>query len=155
MKKKHLEDHFGPRISRLHVLLKRRIEHFASEYGITSMQSHIMVFLSHSCSEREVYQKDVEEEFKIRRSSVSSVLSTMEKNGLIERISSDKDARLKKLILTEKGEQIHKNISSRIERFDSSLASVLDDEEREQFIRSVAKLQAFLEQEDLSVKEDL
>ena len=32
-----------------------------------------------------VYQKDIEREFKIRRSSVTSVLNTMEKNGFINR----------------------------------------------------------------------
>ena len=52
--------------------------------------------------EKEIFQKDIEKEFSIRRSTASNILKLMEKNGLIERISVPYDARLKKLTLTKK-----------------------------------------------------
>jgi len=50
-------------------------------------------------AENEVYQKDLEDVLDLRRATVSGVLQTMEKNSLIERVASDKDARTKKIIL--------------------------------------------------------
>ena len=149
------EKHFGPQISRLHVLLKQNIEHFSQEYGLSSTQSHIMVFLHYETEKREVYQKDIEEEFKIRRSSVSSVLSTMEKNGLVERRSSEHDARLKKLVLTEKGEQIHQAVKEKVAGFDQAFRSVLNEEEMEQFESYIRRLQQYLENCNNKKEEDL
>ncbi len=53
----------------------------------------------------DVYQKDIEQFFKLRRSTVSSLLKTLEKKGLIQRQAVPHDARLKKLVLTESGRQ--------------------------------------------------
>ena len=44
----------------------------------------------------DVYQKDIESFFKLRRSTVSSQLDTLEKKGLIQRVPVSHDARLKK-----------------------------------------------------------
>lgn len=57
-------------------------------------------------SDDEVYQKDIEQFFKLRRSTVSSMLTTMEKKGILTRQSVPHDARLKKLVLTELGQQM-------------------------------------------------
>lgn len=50
---------------------------------------------------RETYQKDVEQFFNLRRSTVSSLLRSLESKGLIQRVSVPHDARLKKLELTD------------------------------------------------------
>ena len=49
---------------------------------------------------RDVYQRDLENHFELRRSTVSSSLSVLEKKGLIKRLPVSHDARLKKLVLT-------------------------------------------------------
>lgn len=54
----------------------------------------------------DVYQKDIEQFFKLRRSTVSSMLNTLEKKGFIQRQAVPHDARLKKLVLTEYGRQL-------------------------------------------------
>ena len=57
--------------------------------------------------DKEIYQKDLEEHLKLRKSTVSGVLSTMEKNNLIVRVGSKKDARLKQIVLTEDTKKIY------------------------------------------------
>ena len=52
----------------------------------------------------------MEQCFKLRRSTVSSLLNTLEKKKLIQRVSVPQDARLKKLILTEEARQIGTSI---------------------------------------------
>ena len=57
-------------------------------------------------SSRPVYQKDLEAEFNITRSTASKVVNLMEEKGLIRRESVPEDARLKKLTLTPKAVEL-------------------------------------------------
>ena len=52
---------------------------------------------------RDVYQRDIEQWFNIRRSSVTALLQGMEQDGFITRCAVEKDARLKRLVATDKG----------------------------------------------------
>ena len=109
--------------------IKRRIGKVSLEYGISSMQAKILIFVFQESFKRDIFQRDIEEEFDIRRSSVTSVLTLMEKNKLIKRISFNEDARLKKLILTDKGIGIYKSIFKEIEAIESIILESLSVEE--------------------------
>lgn len=69
--------------------------------NITGQNMMVIGYLVHSSGP--VYQKDLEEHFSIRRSTVSKVLRLMEEKGMIERRAVSGDARLKQILLTEKG----------------------------------------------------
>ena len=77
--------------------------------GMTISQLATIAFL-YFRPDQETFQKDVEQCFKLRRSTVSSLLNTLEKKKLIQRVSVPQDARLKKLILTEEAQQIGSHI---------------------------------------------
>lgn len=70
---------------------------------------------------RDVYQRDVEQWFHIRRSSVTAILQGMEQDGFITRCSVEKDARLKRLAATPKGVAYHDRIRASIDRFEQDL----------------------------------
>ena len=53
-----------------------------------------------------IIRKDIEEEFQIRKSTVTGILQLMEKNGFIYRESVEKDARLKRIVPTKKAEAV-------------------------------------------------
>lgn len=65
---------------------------------LTPMQGRIIGFVRHSPGD--VFQRDLEAEFEIRRSTASAILQGMERNGLLRREPVARDARLKKLVLT-------------------------------------------------------
>lgn len=71
------------------------------EEEISHTQSHILLYIYRS-AERDVYQKDVEKEFGITRSTASRMMMQLEQRGLVERVGVQHDARLKKMLLTEK-----------------------------------------------------
>ena len=52
----------------------------------------------------------MEQCFKLRRSTVSSLLNTLEKKNLIQRVTVPQDARLKKLVLTDEAQLIGSHI---------------------------------------------
>ena len=132
--------HIGRKINILSHKIKRRIGKVSLEYGISSMQAKILGYIFHQAPKRDIFQKTIEEEFDIRLSSVTSVLSLMEKNGLIERVSVCEDARLKKIILTDKGIEVHKSVYKEIEIVESIIYDSLSKEELELFSEILERL---------------
>ena len=78
---------------------------------------------------RDVYQRDIEQWFNIRRSSVTAILQGMEQDGFITRCSVEKDARLKRLAATPMGVAYHDRIRASIDRFEQDLQQGLTPEE--------------------------
>ena len=68
---------------------------------------------------RDVYQRDIEQWFNIRRSSVTALLQGMEQDGFITRCAVEKDARLKRLVATDKGRACHAENEASIAQFES------------------------------------
>lgn len=95
--------------------------------------------------DRDIFQKDFEEKFLIRRSTASNMLKLMEKDGYIKRVSVENDARLKKIVLTDKAIKIHTAICRDIAAREKRLRKGLTDEELEAFFRIVEKLKKNME----------
>ena len=68
---------------------------------ITPMHAKIIMTLYKSSEP--LCQKDLEGPISCNKSTMSSIVSTMEKNGLLTRESSKHDSRMNYLILTDKG----------------------------------------------------
>ena len=132
--------HIGRIVNIFSNRINRRLSKELAQYGITSVQAKIIGFLHHQSQKRDIFQKNIEEELDIRRSSVTSVLQLMEKNGYITRISDLKDARLKKILLTEKGHLIYEKIYSCILDFEKYLEDQMSEEEKDSLISLISKL---------------
>ncbi|MBQ4088649.1 MAG: MarR family transcriptional regulator [Clostridia bacterium] len=108
---------------------------------ITRMHHWIIGFLFDR-QDKDIFQRDVEAEFRISRSTTSSMLTLMEKKGLVIRQSVPGDARLKKLTLTEKAKQLHSQHMHAIHEFDSAINSSITPEEKQELLRIISKLSA-------------
>ena len=137
-------DHPGNQI----IILSNQVKHYlhqaAELEGISGSQSRILHYISEFSKKTEVYQKDVEEFFYLRRSTVTQTLQAMEKNGLIRRSSVARDARLKKLELTETGQALEAKIHARVMQMEQRLRDCLSEEEITQFLSITDKLGAEL-----------
>lgn len=132
--------HLGNLVIILSNQVKHYLHHAAQEEGISGSQSRILHYIAVRSKETEVYQKDVEEFFCLRRSTVTQTLQAMEKNGLICRYSVARDARLKKLELTENGRALEAKIHARVKGMEEQLSASLTEEENAQFIALTQKL---------------
>lgn len=132
--------HVGRKINILSHKIKRRIGKVALEYGISGMQAKILGYIYNNSSNRDIFQKTIEEEFDIRRSSVTSVLTLMEKNELIKRVSVSEDARLKKIILTDKGIEVNKLVYKEITKIEEIISNTLSEDELNTFVCNLDKL---------------
>ena len=89
---------------------------------------------------RDVYQRDIEQWFNIRRSSVTAMLQGMEQSGFITREVVAKDARLKSLVPTEKGRQCAAAIHQCISDFEHDLQNGVSAQELEAIQGTLHKL---------------
>ena len=104
----------------------------------TRLHAWVIGFVFHS--KNPVYQKDIETEFQIKRSTASTLLTSMEKNGLITRRSVDHDARLKQVILTDKARKMHETFLVTAKKVEENLARGLSDEELRNFFSTLDKI---------------
>ena len=108
--------------------------------GITETECLIMG-LPRDPPDREPYHRDVEEVFCIRRSTASRFLQNLEKDGMLTRQSVPQDARLKKLVPTEKAIAIHEDIAEKFQIAEALMTAGLTEEELAQFIATARKIQ--------------
>ncbi len=106
---------------------------------VTLMHGWIMGYLHHN-QEKAVYQKTIESNFNIRRSTVTAILQLMEKKGYIKRSSVEGDARLKQISLTEQGTQTAVKTKAMIDDMESRLLEGIEPEQLEIFYEVAQKL---------------
>ena len=106
--------HLGLEVHRLEKLMARQRGYSAAHQDAdrqTGMHGYLLRYLYEN-QERDVFQRDIEKAFSISRSSVTVTLQLMEKNGLIRRESVAQDARLKRIVLTQKARDLHRQIEA-------------------------------------------
>mgnify|MGYP002138551936 FL=1 len=111
-----------------------------NSYGLTGMQFAIVSYLAKESAERDVFQKDLEQKFDIRKSTVTGILNTMERDGLLLRETVPYDARLRKMILTDKALQAKQNTEQVIDSVESQLSKGLTEEEITTFLSILEKI---------------
>jgi DNA-binding MarR family transcriptional regulator len=140
------ERYIGKVVIDLSHQLKRDIEKAATEHGLTRTQAMLIRYLEVESQKREVFQKDVEKEFCIRKSSVTSVIQLLERNGYIIRESVHEDARLKKILLTDKAREVNNIIREGLEKREAKFYQALTSEEVESFFRIMDKISSTIEE---------
>ena len=118
--------------------MKREIDHANQKLGVSGVQGRIIGYVRCESKNRDVFQKDIEEHFELRGSSVTSTLQNLEKMGFIVRESLPQDQRLKRIVLTKKALDIHNQITKNIEQVEKEAFSSINKEE-EQLLSDLLK----------------
>jgi DNA-binding MarR family transcriptional regulator len=87
-----------------------------------------------------VYQRDIERDFAITRSTVTNILQLMERKGYIRRESVPEDARLKRLELTDAGAEAHEKMLLALFQTDEFISGLLTEQENAELLRLLGKL---------------
>jgi len=128
-------------------LVRREIENSSNRQyieSVTGTNGWVIGYLIRN-KDRDVFQRDLEVEFSIRRSTVSSILKRMEKNGLIRRETVAYDARLKKLVPTEKSYKINDLIMEDLAKVEKKLRNGLAEEDLKAFFKTADIIKTNLE----------
>ena len=138
----------GHVIRELNRMFKGGLTKAGAEEGLdemTLMHGWIIGYL-HRNEAHDTYQKDLEAEFGIRRSSVTNQVQLMEKKGYISREPVPGDARLKKINLTEDGKHTAIQIKHTLDHMEKQMLDGVDEESLNTFFAVADKIRANLEQ---------
>lgn len=149
MKSRNPETIIGT-ISVLAKKLRRLCDRSLSSIDLTGVQGRVLCYIFIATQWHDIYQKDIEETFDIRRSSATGVLQLLERNGMIYRISVPHDARLKKIMLTDKALQIQKVVIAESKRIDKLLKSNLSEKEAEVFLDMCCRIEEAIDKDKRS-----
>lgn len=105
---------------------------------LTGIQVWILNFLFRR-GETATFQRDVEAEFNVRRSTATEILKQMERSGLIRRVPVDYDARLKKIELTEFASDVKKQLEEQVRRTENVLTDGFSKEELDAFFEYIER----------------
>ncbi len=95
--------------------------------------------------EEEIYQKDLEREFHMARSSITGIVQIMENNGYIKRTLVAHDARLKKIELTPRGVEFHKNTHRNMEELELEVKQGISPEDLNTYYRVTEQMKKNLQ----------
>ena len=140
----------GFEIGRTSRLIKRVLDNNSQkEYidKVTGTHGFALGFL-HRNKDRDIFQKDFEKELDIRRSTASHILSLMEENGMITRESVPYDARLKKIVLTEKALNIQTEVMCFFDNLEKEFEKDISEEELQIFYSVLDKINNNIERID-------
>jgi len=134
----HKKKQIGFQIRTANNLFMRSLDNYTNDkYGDDApaiAHGWVLDYLAHN-QDKDIYQKDIEKEFGLTKSSVSCMLKILEERQCIKRQSVQEDARLKKIIILPKGETIYKQGRENLRIFEEKMAENISEEDKEVFLR--------------------
>ncbi|MGE7693800.1 MarR family winged helix-turn-helix transcriptional regulator [Lysinibacillus sp. NPDC094177] len=139
----------GLELRTLSLLMRRQLDQAActtltKRDNLTAMHGWTISYLCKN-QDKDVFQKDFEREFSIRKSTASRILKSMESNGLITRQTVPYDTRLKKIVLTENALKIHESIMTRRAMLEQKLLTGIPEEKLDVFFEVMDAMKKNLE----------
>ncbi len=138
----------GFEIRTLSNLIKRQLDSTIFQgktNNFSGVQGFIISYLVKN-RDKELYQRDIESELRIRRSTATGILKIMEKNELIEREQVSCDGRLKKIVLTPKAMKFHEYVIKELKRVEEIICKGISEKELEAFFNTIEKMKNNLQQ---------
>lgn len=124
----------GHRFHRIHHLIDRFFanswEH--DERELTRAQCSTLHYL-YDHREIPIFQKDIEAAFSVTGATATNLLKGLERQGIVERVAVEEDARLKRIILTEEAVRFHERALRNMERLEGSLVAGMSVEETDAY----------------------
>lgn len=127
-----IKPEFGYYTKIIHNVFESRMNGFLKEAGLTATQMEMLKYLL--CCKRHgktIKQKDLENYFHISNPTVSVMLDRLESKGLVSRIRSEDDRRVRYVEPTKKGEDLVDGISESFIEQNRMLTEGLSDEQIE------------------------
>ena len=95
---------------------------------VTGLHGFLVGYLYHR-QDQPVFQRDLERDLKMCRSTVTAVLQLMERNGLIQRTGVPGDGRKKQIHLTELARSMAKDFEREIEETERLMKEGIGEED--------------------------
>ena len=125
-------------VSKLSNKLRRKLDTLSSREEFSGSQGRTLHFLLAQTDD--IFQKDIEEEYRIRPSTATELLKQMEKNGLIVREPVAYDNRLKKIVVTDKALLYKQQVVADLTALDETLVKGISEADLQVFFKVIEKM---------------
>lgn len=140
-----MEKDCGAWVNLLSHKIRKRLDAAFQDMGITGVQSRVIYYILVHSKEGPVFQRDIETVFGFSRSTVTGLLQTMEKSGIILRESVESDARLKRIVPTQKAVCLDAQVAACLRETDRMLTRGLSSGQTQLFKEIAAQMSANLD----------
>jgi MarR family transcriptional regulator, organic hydroperoxide resistance regulator len=132
----------GYLIRTTHKVMSRRLTEELAKHGIAFKQ---YFYLRALLEEDRISQIELSERVGMNRATVTSVVDTLERQGLVRRLADPHDRRVYLVALTAKGAKLRGPIMDTIASIQRAASAGLTERELAQFRRTAEKIQQNLE----------
>lgn len=126
---------FGLKIAIIDRALKRYMDNWASEMGLTFVQLRVLTHIS--CMEEkniyEINQCDLEKTEKVTHPTMTGIIKRLESKGFIKCCKGETDKRFKKINCTEKSKCMHKKLDNKDEEMFRKICDGFSEQEMQLF----------------------
>lgn len=145
-----MEKHIARDLKRVDIEIGQRLFSIAKEKDIPAppspLQARILEFLFKN-EDNEVNQKDIEQHLCVSKATISGALFSMEKNGFIKRVTSQKDQRSKQIIITDSSREAYNSLSIVFEEVNKELLEGVTEDEIDTFYKILDKFSKNIKKE--------
>ena len=139
--------HLGRQVVYCGHLARLCLEERMRQFGVTPVQAYAMRFLARGEEAREITQRDLERELRLKAPTVNGVVDRLTEKGLLVRRQSPTDGRCRLLQLTDTGREAAAAFLSAMEDTEALFRSALTDEEQRLFQELLLRIITNLESE--------
>lgn len=132
-------------IKRLDIDIFQAINRRYKKMNLELTPMHAKILLHLASSDKKLCQKDLENLILCNKSTLSSIISTMEKNKLVTRETSKQDSRINYLLLTDKGMEMIDFLKKDKKVIEDNLNEGITEEEYQTFLKIVDKMKKNME----------
>ena len=120
-------------------------------YDVTPPQSHLLMYLSRCRAGREVSQRELERELRLKPSTVNGIVNRLAEKGYVARRPSPEDGRCRRVCLTESGQAQAAALRAALDETNRRFTAILTEAEQAQMQALLGRIIANLENEVNSV----
>lgn len=128
-------------------IIKKRGREILVDFGITTPQFNALLALR---EEPDMTMGDLCEKLFLACSTATDLIDRMEKNGFLERNRDTEDRRVIRLSISDKGQQVIKEVIVARRRYVASMLERLGESEIDQLGASLEKLHSLMVQEKVT-----
>lgn len=135
----------GPMLGRCAHLSRSGMEARLSRYGVTPVQTHVLLYLFRH--DGQAPQCQVTEFLKVKPSTANGILDRMVEKGLVVRSISGSDARRRLITLTDKGRQQRVLFEQNFRESEATMVRGFTPQETERFRELLGRIIQNLEED--------
>lgn len=130
----------GKEMREVQQLLHRKYELKKEQQSekLTQVQVHVLMYIHRH--EGQVFQKDIEQHLKVRRSTATQILNVLERESYVERMRLESDARMKEIVVTDKTLALIDSMEKHMKETESMLRVNISDNDMETFFKVIDQI---------------